>query len=111
MALGAERLERALRKVTVKPPLVPVISNVTGEPTQDPARIRANLVAQVTHPVRFVACVEAARRLGVSTVVEVGPGRVLSGLVRRIDAELETVGVDGAEALRALAAPMAGGGA
>ncbi len=88
---------------------MPVVSNVTAEATTDPDTIRANLVAQVTSPVRFVDCVQAARALGVTTTLEVAPGRVLSGLVRRIDPELEAHTADSAEAIDALAVPHAGG--
>ncbi len=102
MTIGAERLAAALEGVTVHVPRVPVISNVTAEGTSDPEVIRANLVAQVTSPVRFVDCVRAGRALGVTTTIEVAPGKVLSGLARRIDSDLETFSVESAEALSAL---------
>jgi [acyl-carrier-protein] S-malonyltransferase len=104
MQPGAERLARALERVEVRRPSVPVISNVTARATSDPAEIRENLVAQVTSPVRFTDCVAAAKALGVRAVVEVGPGRVLAGLVKRIDPELETHAADTADAVDALAA-------
>jgi [acyl-carrier-protein] S-malonyltransferase len=107
MRPGAERLRRALEGVEVLAPRVPVISNVTARPTRDPDEIRENLVLQVTSPVRFVACVQAARELGIAGVVEVGPGRVLAGLVRRIDPEMATFPADTAEALEQMA-PSAG---
>ncbi|MFV1959563.1 MAG: ACP S-malonyltransferase, partial [Planctomycetota bacterium] len=107
MASGAERLQRALEGVTVHAPRFPVISNVTAKPTTDPDTIRANLVAQVTSPVRFTDCVGAARGLGVETTLEVGPGRVLSGLVRRIVPEITTVTAEDAEAIRRLGAASA----
>jgi [acyl-carrier-protein] S-malonyltransferase len=109
MAPGAERLAAALERVEVHTPSAPVISNVTARATTDPDEIRANLVAQVTSPVRFVDCVQAARALGVTTTLEVGPGRVLSGLVRRIDPEIETLGADGAESIDALQLAQQGG--
>lgn len=105
MAPGAERLRRALEGIEIRPPSVPIISNVTAEPTTDPAVIAENLVAQVTHPVRFVDCVAAAKRLGVRETLEVGPGRVLSGLLRRIDPELTTHVADTAEAMKTLEVP------
>lgn len=104
MAPGAKRLAAALAEVEVKAPVAPIISNVTARPTTAPDEIRANLIAQVTNPVRFVDCVQAARELGVSTTLEVGPGRVLSGLVRRIDGEIETLGADTADTIVALGA-------
>lgn len=108
MQPGAERLARALERVTLRAPSVPVIPNATAEATRDVGRIRAALLAQVTSPVRFVECVQAARRLGADGVLEVAPGSVLSGLVRRIDPALVTHAAPNAEALAALlAAPGA----
>ena len=88
MQPGADRLAKALDNVTIAVPRVPVISNVTAAATTDPVVIRANLIAQVTSPVRFVECVGAARALGATEVLEPGPGRVLAGLMRRIDGDL-----------------------
>lgn len=108
MAMGAERLAAALEGVTVHTPRVPVISNVTAQGTTDPDVIRANLVAQVTSPVRFVDCVKAGRALGVEITVEVAPGKVLSGLTRRIETDINTFSVDSAESLSALDVAAAG---
>ena len=107
MQIGADRLARALETVQVRAPRVPVISNVTGRPTRDPDEIRANLVAQVTSPVLFVDCVQSALGLGIDRVIETAPGRVLTGLVRRIDEEgrIALVNADTAEAVDALTGP------
>jgi [acyl-carrier-protein] S-malonyltransferase len=102
MEPGARRLEQALSRVTVRRPSVPVISNVTARATTDPAEIRENLVRQVTSPVRFADCVRAAKALGVSGTLEPAPGRVLSGLVRRIDETLATANAHDAAAVREL---------
>ena len=91
MQMGADRLARTLATIEIHAPRVPVISNVTAKPTQDPAQIRQNLIDQVTHPVRFMDCVHAARALGVTRALEPGPGRVLAGLLRRIDPAIECV--------------------
>ncbi len=104
MQPGAERLEAALDTVEIKTPRVPVIANVTAEATTDPATIRQNLILQVTHPVRFVECVQQAARLGATRIVEPAPGRVLAGLIRRIDGELETDSVPDEAAVAALSA-------
>jgi [acyl-carrier-protein] S-malonyltransferase len=103
MEPGAKRLAAVLDTVEVKTPAAPIISNVTAEPTTDPESIRANLIAQVTNPVRFVDCVAAARGLGVDATLEVGPGRVLSGLVRRIDGDLATYGASDVASIEDLA--------
>ncbi len=94
MAPAAARLEEFLGPVRFNPPSHPVISNVTGQPHDaDPAAIRRRMVEQVTSPVRWVDCVTALRDLGVRRHVECGPGRVLAGLLRRIDkaAEVHTI--------------------
>lgn len=107
MQPGADRLARTLESIEVKAPRVPVISNVTAKPTREPDEIRRNLVMQVTNPVRFMECVAQAASMGVTTVIEPAPGRVLSGLIRRIDRELTCVGANDAEAVKAIA-PVAG---
>jgi len=104
MQPGAERLARTLERIQIRPPRVPVISNVTARATTDPAEIRENLIAQVTNPVRFVECVQAARAAGMTRTIETAPGRVLTGLVRRIEPELEALSAGDAEAVTALAA-------
>jgi [acyl-carrier-protein] S-malonyltransferase len=109
MEPGARRLAAALETVDLRPPRVPVISNVTAQPTQDVAAIRRNLVAQVTSPVRFVEDVRAARALGVARVIEPAPGRVLAALMRRIDAGLDVASAADAEAVDALARAASGG--
>ena len=85
MQPAADRLAAVLEGVDFRPPAFPVLSNVTGRPHGAPAEIRAAMVRQVTAPVRFVACVQTLQGLGVDRYVECGPGRVLTGLVKRID--------------------------
>jgi [acyl-carrier-protein] S-malonyltransferase len=65
-------------------PAVPVMANVGAAPLRDPAAIRASLVAQVTGTVRWRECVEAMAAAGVTSFFEVGSGKVLAGLVKRI---------------------------
>ncbi len=83
MAPAAERLAEAIAKVEVSPPTVPLIANVTAEPVRDPATIRALLVRQVTARVRWREIMAAMSRLGVATVIELGAGKVLTGLAKR----------------------------
>ena len=83
MAPAAERLADAIAKVEVSPPTVPLIANVTAEPVRDPATIRALLVQQVTARVRWREIMAAMSRLGVATVIELGAGKVLTGLAKR----------------------------
>jgi [acyl-carrier-protein] S-malonyltransferase len=88
MAPAAEVMKDALGKVDVAPPLVPLIANVTAAPVGEPGAICRLLVEQVTGLVRWRECVLAMKERGVHTLVEIGAGKVLSGLVRRIDPEL-----------------------
>jgi len=84
MRPAADRLARALDGIAVGDPTVPVVRNVDASVTRAAADVKPRLVEQVARPVRWTACVERLRREGVETFVEVGPGRVLTGLVRRI---------------------------
>ena len=107
IAPGARRLEQALARVTVAPPRFPVWSNVTGRSHGDPAEIRANLIAQVTSPVRFLDCVRAARAAGMGVAIEAAPGLVLSGLLHKIDPSITVRSVPNADAFAAFAAGSA----
>ena len=80
-----ERLAEALAGVTINPPRVPVVSNVDAAPHTDPAEIRDLLVRQVLAPVRWEDSVRAMLAAGVDRFFEVGTGRVLTGLLKRID--------------------------
>lgn len=93
MAPAAREMEEALAQVALKPPRVPVIANVTAAPVSDPETIRGLLVEQVTGMVRWRETVESFKGLGVTETVELGTGKVLSGLAKRIDRELATASV------------------
>jgi [acyl-carrier-protein] S-malonyltransferase len=92
MRPAAERLAKYLAGVTVKPPRIPVIHNVTVDTAKDPNAIRALLVHQLASPVRWV---ETVQRLSAdaSLALEAGPGRVLTGLGKRIAPDLTTLPV------------------
>jgi [acyl-carrier-protein] S-malonyltransferase len=84
MQPAAEVMADALAKVTVKPPCVPLVANVLARPTSDPAEIVRGLIAQVTGTVRWRESIAFMAQAGVTTFYEVGSGKVLSGLVKRI---------------------------
>lgn len=88
MAPAADAMRAALAEVERKAPAVPVLPNVSVEPLTDPEEIAARLVEQVTGRVRWRETVEWFASNGVTTLYEVGAGKVLSGLVRRIDREI-----------------------
>jgi [acyl-carrier-protein] S-malonyltransferase len=91
MAPAAREMEEALAAVELREPIVPLVANVTAAPVQDPDEIRGLLVRQVTGLVRWRECVLAMRAAGVEEIVELGAGRVLAGLAKRIDRSLATV--------------------
>ncbi|WP_296742181.1 ACP S-malonyltransferase [Mesorhizobium sp.] len=93
MAPAADTMREALAAVTKTAPVVPVVSNVTVTPTTDPDEIARRLVQQVTGRVRWRETVEWFGANGVSTLYEVGAGKVLSGLARRINRDIATSAV------------------
>ena len=90
MAPAAERLKPLLAGVPIRPTTVPVVSNVTGRPHGGPEEIRQGMLRQIVSPVQWVSSVEWLRGQGVREYVECGPGRVLSGLIKRIDKDAVT---------------------
>lgn len=110
MAPAAEAMRAALAEVEVKMPVVPVIANVTAAPVTDPAEIRRLLVEQVTGTVRWRESVLAMKALGVQELVELGAGKVLAGLAKRIDRDLAAVSLQTPEDIDAwIAAPGTAG--
>ncbi|WP_159590731.1 ACP S-malonyltransferase [Chelativorans xinjiangense] len=94
MAPAAERMREALADVAKGAPAVPVLANVTVSPLSDPDEIAARLVEQVTGRVRWRETVEWFGENGVGTLYEIGSGRVLTGLARRINRDLEAIAVN-----------------
>jgi len=88
MAPAAARLAVALEQIEVSPMRFPVVSNVEAEANQNEARVKALLVEQVTHRVRWEASVRKALHMGIETAYEVGHGNVLRGLVKRISKDI-----------------------
>ena len=93
MQPAADRVAEALKDIEIGAFTAPVISNVEAEPNDDPSRVADLLVRQVTHRVKWEASVQKAAHLGVASALEVGHGKVLAGLVRRIDRALTVRGV------------------
>jgi len=90
MAPAAEAMAEALENTPPRPPIVPLIANVTASKATDPTEIRELLVKQVTAMVRWRECVNAMVELGVDSFIELGAGKVLSGLIRRITPDAAT---------------------
>ncbi len=103
MQPAADAMFNALAKVTIRPLAVPVLANVTAAEASDPDTVRRLLVEQVTGRVRWRESIAALRELGVTTTVEMGGGKVLTGMVKRIDKELATITLDTPEEIEAFA--------
>lgn len=88
MKPAAEKLRDQLLQTKVEPPRIPVINNIEVKTETEPDRIRAALYEQAFGPVRWVECVRAIKAQGLTNIVECGPGKVLAGMVKRIDPEL-----------------------
>jgi [acyl-carrier-protein] S-malonyltransferase len=91
----------ALEKVTLSVPSVPLIANVTAQPVSDPETIRRLLVEQVTATVRWRESVETMKAEGVTRIFELGAGKVLAGLTKRIAREIEASSVGTPEDIEA----------
>jgi [acyl-carrier-protein] S-malonyltransferase len=93
MKPAAERLRERLRSVAIAAPAIPVINNIDVAVNSDPDAVRDALYRQAFGPVRWVEVMQALRARGLTRIVECGPGKVLAGMVRRIDAELVSAAV------------------
>lgn len=91
MKPAAERLRERLAQTELLAPQIPLINNIDVAVETAPDRIRDALYRQAFGPVRWVECVQAVRARGIETVVECGPGKVLAGMVKRIDASMQGV--------------------
>jgi [acyl-carrier-protein] S-malonyltransferase len=107
MRPAEERLKPYLADVPFAAPTRPVYTNVDAAPVHDAAAARDALERQVSRPVRWEESVRAMRAAGVELFVEIGPGRVLSGLIGRIDRGARRVNVEGPEDLEAARAAVA----
>ncbi len=94
---------RIVSDVRFRPPGIPVISNVNARPLTDADSIRKELVKQLRNCIQWQGSVEYMMHSGVTTFYEIGPGRVLSGLVRRINSELQVFNISGSEDIAQLA--------
>jgi len=107
MASARSKLAEVLEGVTFRAPSMPVLANVTGAPhSTDPSAIRDAMLRQITDSVRWLDCVRHAVAAGAGGFVEFGPGKVLSGLIRRIDKGVDTLNVADVTSLDAAVAAL-----
>ncbi len=102
MAPAADVMAEALAEVVMPPPSLALVANVTAAPVEDPESIRSFLVQQVTAMVRWRESVLRMKEEGVETLIELGTGKILSGLIRRIDRDLQVANAGTPEEIEAL---------
>jgi [acyl-carrier-protein] S-malonyltransferase len=107
MKPAGEKLAEALANIQILLPTLPVVHNVHAKSESDPEAIRALLVKQIYSPVQWTGCVQTILDLGVNLMVECGPGKVLSGLNRRIDKAISSFSLEEPAALRETLAELA----
>lgn len=107
MKPAQERLAQDLERLTFKEPKFPVVTNVDARITTAPEELRDSLIRQVSAPVRWVESMELLVQHGVGTAVEVGPGKVLSGLMRKTSRDTRSLNVEDAASLEAANAALA----
>ena len=100
MKPAAERLEKALEEISVSDLKIPVVTNVEAEANTSKDRVKGLLVAQVSSPVRWEESMRKMVENGVEQILEVGPGKVLSGLMKRIDNRVETKNIEDLQTLK-----------
>ncbi|HXX35346.1 MAG TPA: ACP S-malonyltransferase [Thermodesulfobacteriota bacterium] len=103
MKPAGERLEKALEEISVSDLKIPVVTNVEAEANTSKDRVKGLLVAQVSSPVRWEESMRKMIEKGVEQILEVGPGKVLSGLMNRIDNRVETKNIEDLKTLRNIA--------
>lgn len=108
MKPAQDRLAADLERLTFSAPSAPVVTNVDAHVTNAPDELRDALVRQVSAPVRWVESMQLLRQQGVDTFVEVGPGKVLSGLMRQISGDAKMLNVEDAESFEATRTALAG---
>ena len=99
MEPAAQQLAQRLSAININPPTIPVLNNADVQPSQQPDQIRDALIRQLYNPVRWVETIQAMKAQGVDTLVECGPGKVLVGLNKRIEREMNTFALTSPETL------------
>ena len=108
MRPAAEVVRASLGAITMHPLAFPVVSNVDAEPRTDPTSVKEALIRQVDAPVRWQTSIEWMAQAGVTHAIEIGPGKVLQGLVKRCAREVKLYGVSDAASLDGVQAFLSG---
>lgn len=102
MQPAAERLNEHLSSITFNQPEIPIVHNVNGQPAANATEIKELIIQQIYAPVQWVDCVATLADKGVTKVIECGPGKVLAGLIKRINKNLDAASTDKVEAVQVL---------
>ena len=94
MTSAASKFSASLKDIAINPSTIPALSNVTAQPHADAQQIRINLAKQITDSVQWVKCIEYVASQGITNFIEIGPGKVLKGLLRRIDPALSVSNIE-----------------
>ena len=108
MRPAADALAPRLAELTIRPLAFPVIANVDAEPNVDPSRVTDLLIRQIDGPVQWVKTIERMAAEGVTHALEIGPGKVLAGLVKRLAKQIKVLSVSDPEAIAKVAAFVEG---
>jgi [acyl-carrier-protein] S-malonyltransferase len=97
---AADRLAKDIKAITFNSPTIPVVHNVNTATETDPTRIKELMIEQIYNPVLWVDCMAALVKAGIDTCVECGPGKVLSGLTKRIDRSVNSLAIENLDAFK-----------
>ncbi len=106
---ASDKLKAALSQVQISSARIPVVANISAESETDPGEIRENLIQQVSNPVLWQQSVEKLIQLGVTAFVEIGPGKVLSGLIKKIDKNAKMYNIEDVATYQETIAALLGG--
>ena len=101
MKSAESKFEETLKKIKFNSPAVPVAQNYIGTTENSPEAMKQNVVKQLTGSVRWEECIKTMVELGIDTIIEFGPGNVLTGLAKKIDSNLKTININSVESLEA----------
>ena len=102
MQPAVDGMSEFIGSLSFKEPTIPVVANTTGEPIKDAESIKSELLNQLRNPVQWQRSIEYMVNTGVSTFIEIGPGKVLTGLIKRINKEVETMNIGDLETVKGL---------
>ncbi len=100
MQPAVDGMSEIISNISFRKPLIPIIANTTAQPITTAEQIKAELLRQLCHGVRWQSSIEYMINKGVTTFVEIGPGKILSGLIKRINKDVSTLNIGAAEAIK-----------